>query len=122
MQCTYNGNRVRNVRPQELADSSRFLFSHTNSIPWIQEEKQWMLHFMNPLDLHIECDFLEWLIKTKSEPIDIRKMPLSVFEKLAERFQFECNKSNKDREKLIRTFKQKDLYSSFGEVTSDFAD
>ncbi len=111
MQCTYNGNRVRNVRPQELADSSRFLFSHANSIPWIQEEKQWMLHFMNPLDLdlHIECDFLEWLIKTKGEPIDIRKMPLSVFEKLAERFQFECNKSNKDREKLIRTFKQKDL-------------
>lgn len=111
MECTNNETCVRNVRAQALADSSRFLFSHANSIPWIQEEKQWVLHFMNhlDLDLHIECDFLEWLIKTKGEPIDIRKMPLSVFEKLAEQFQFECNKSKKDKEKLIRTFKQKDL-------------
>ena len=111
MKCINNGNRVRNVNPQELADSSQFLFSHANSIRWIREEKQWVLHFMNSsdLDLHIECDFLKWLIKTKGEPMDIRKMPLSVFEKLAEQFQFECTKSNKDREKLIRTFKQKDL-------------
>lgn len=111
MKYTNNGSRVRNVRPQELADSSRFLFSNANSISWIQEEKQWVLHFMNhlDLDLHIEGDFLEWLIKTNGEPIDIRKMPLSVFERLAEQFQVECNKNKKDKENLIRSFKQKDL-------------
>lgn len=111
MKYINNGNRVRKVKPQELADSSRFLFSHVNSISWIQEEKQWVVHFMNrlDLDLHIESDFLEWLIKTNGEPIDIRKMPLSVFERLAEQFQAECNKNRKDKEKLIRTFKQKDF-------------
>lgn len=111
MKHSNNGNRVLNVKPEELVDSSRFLFSHANSTSWIQEEKQWVMHFMNhlDLDLHIESDFLEWLIKTNGEPIDIRKMPLSVFERLAEQFQVECNKSKKDKEKLIRSFKQKDL-------------
>lgn len=113
-----NGNRVQNVKPQELADSSHFLFSNANSISWFQKEKQWVCHFMNhlDLDLHIESDFLEWLIKTNGEPLDIRKMPLSVFESLAEKFQIECNKSNKDREKLIRSFKQKDLIVVSGKL------
>lgn len=113
MKHANKGNRVLNVKPEELVDSSCFLFSHANSNSWIQEEKQWVMHFMNRLDidLHIESDFLEWLIKTNGEAIDIRKMPLSVFESIAEQFQVECNKSKKDKEKLIRSFKQKDLIS-----------
>ena len=104
-------NKVENVTPRELTESARFLFSNAKYDLWIQEEKQWVLNYMThlDLDLHIESDFLEWLIKTNGEPIDIRKMPLSVFEKMAEQFQLDCNKSKKDREKLIRSFKQKDL-------------
>ena len=118
MKRTNNGNRMRNVRPQELAASSRFLFSNANSDSWIQEEKPWVLNCMNcfDLDLHIESDFLEWLIKTSGEPIDIRKMPLRVFERLADQFQVECNKSNKDKEKLIRSFKQKDFIILSGKL------
>lgn len=111
MKYTNNGNWVQNVSPQKLADSSHFLFSHVNSISWIQEEKQWVIHFINhlDLDLQIESDFLEWLIKTNGQSIDIRKMPLSVFKMLAEQFRVECNKSKRDKEKLIKSFKQKDL-------------
>lgn len=97
-----------------------FLFSNANSISWFQKEKQWVCHFMNhlDLDLHIESDFLEWLIKTNGKPIDIRKMPLSVFERLAEKFRVECNKNEKDKEKLIRSFKQKDLIVVSGKLLS----
>ena len=103
--------RVQNVKPEELVRSSRFLFSHTNSISWIQKEKQWVVHFINrlDLDLQIEVDFLEWLIEVNSKPMDIRKMPLNIFERLAEQFQIECNKSEKDRDKLVKSFKYKDL-------------
>lgn len=105
------GNQTRNISPQELVNSSRNLFSHINYDPWVQNERKWALQYINrlDLDLHIESDFLEWLIKTNGEPIDIRKMPLSVFEKIADKFKIDCNKSNKDRDKLIKSFKQKDL-------------
>lgn len=111
LKYTNYGNQMKNMRPQKLVESSRFLFSHANSDSWIQEDKPWVLNFMNrlDLDLHIEIDFLEWLIKTSGEPLDIRKMPLRVFERLADQFQVECNKSKKDKEKLVRSFKQKDF-------------
>lgn len=58
------------------------------------------------LDLDIEVDFLEWLIQTSGEPIDFRKMPLKTFEVLASKFQMECEKTEIEKQKLIRSFKQ----------------
>lgn len=42
-----------------------------------------------PTALHIEIEFLEWLLKQKLNADDISKMPICVFEKLAEEFSIE---------------------------------
>lgn len=111
LECFFDSNLSNNVRSHELAESSRYLFSNARGDSWIQNNKQWVLQFMNRLDidLEIESDFLEWLIRTNGQPIDIRKMPLKTFERLAERFGADCKRSKRDTEKIIRSFKQKDF-------------
>ncbi len=42
-----------------------------------------------PSSLHIEIEFLEWLMKQRLNTDDILKMPICVFEKLAKVFSFE---------------------------------
>lgn len=61
------------------------------------------------LDIDIEVDFLEWLIQSNGEPIDFRKIPLRTFELLAQKFQNECGKSEREKQKLIRSFKQTNI-------------
>lgn len=60
-----------------------------------------------PTELHIEIDFLEWLLKQELNADDISKMPMCVFEKLAEDFSIEI-KGNVDKDllsKLLQEFK-----------------
>lgn len=96
------------IRSYELAHSASYLFSHARSDDLIPTGKKWVLQLMNriDLDLDIEVDFLEWLIQTSGEPIDFQKMPLKTFEMLASKFQLECKKTEYEKQKLIRSFKQ----------------
>lgn len=95
----------REIKSYQLADLASYLFSHTRNG---DQEKKWVLQLMNRvnLDLDIEVDFLEWLIQTSGQPLDFRKMPLKTFELLASKFQVECEKTERERQKLIRSFKQ----------------
>lgn len=100
----------QNIEPYELANSASYLFSQFRN-PQIAKDKKWALLLMNhaKLDIDIEVDFLEWLIKSHGEPIDFRKMPLRTFELLAQKFQSECGKSEREKQKLIRSFKQTNM-------------
>lgn len=99
------------IKPYELTQSVRYIFSNIQHEPWLQRDKKMVLNFINRLnvDLDIEIDFLEWLIDTYSKPLDIHKMPLQTFEKYAEDFKLNCNKTESDIKKLIKSFKQTDL-------------
>lgn len=98
-----------NIEPFELANSASYLFSHVRDNP--QSDKKWVLQLINhaKLDVDIEVDFLEWLIQSNGEPIDFRKMPLRTFELLAQKFQNECGKSEREKQKLIKSFKQTNI-------------
>lgn len=101
-------NQWSGLDEYQLADSTSYVFSNINRQ---SREKKPFLQFMNrvELDLDIEIDFLEWLIQTRGEAIDIGKMPRKTFELLASNFQIECAKTEKEREKLIKSFMQKDF-------------
>lgn len=97
--------QLNNITPEELVDSSRMFFSDT------MHENNTSLHLMNRLniDMQIEIDFITWLTETNGNQLDIQKMPVRVFSKIADEFARDCNKTKSERDKLIRSFKQKDL-------------
>jgi len=98
----YNNDTYYNeVSPYDLADYVRY--SIGNSTPQT-------INFMNVLeiDLTIEIDFLEWLIRTENKPINISLMPLEIFENLVTKYQSDCCKDDKAKQKLIKAFKQSD--------------
>lgn len=101
----YEFAQEREIESSQLADSTSYVFSHARSGG---REKKWVLQLMNRanLELDIEVDFLEWLIQTSGEPIDFRKMPMKTFELLASKFQIECSKTENEKRKLIKSFKQ----------------
>lgn len=103
-----DGDDLHNMA-SELQTSIQFLLNHVNDYSWIRDKSS-VLYCMHNLDndLNVEIDFLEWLIRTKNQPIDIRNMPLKSFEKLVEEFRTDCDKDNYDIKKLIKSFKQKD--------------
>lgn len=109
-----------NIEPYELANSASYLFSQSRDNPRIANDKKWVLQFMNRarLDIDIDVDFLEWLIQSNGEPIDFRKMPLRTFELLAQKFQNECGKSECEKQKLIRSFKQTNILILSEKLTS----
>lgn len=104
------GVNYKNIRPYELADSAAYLFFNARKGNSKKEENP-IIQFMNnlDLDLNVEIDFLEWLIKNDSKYIDIRKMPLRTFEILVDRFLMDCGKNKNDKQKLIKSFKQSDF-------------
>ena len=61
-------------------------------------------------DKCIEVDFLEWLIDNNQGPIDFSQLSLRAFKHLANSFQNDCNKSNSDIQKLVKTFKETNRY------------
>lgn len=64
-----------------------------------------------PTALHIEIEFLEWLLKQELNADDISKMPMCVFEKLAEDFSIEV-KGKVDNDllsELLYDFKKNSL-------------
>ena len=97
--------QLNNVTPEELVESLRMFFSD------IMHENNTFLHLMNRLDIdmQIEMDFITWLTETNGNQLDIQKMPVRVFSKIAYEFARDCNKTKSERDKLIRSFKQKDL-------------
>ena len=97
--------QLNNITPEELVDSSRMFFSDT------MHQNNTSLHLMNRLNLNmqIEIDFITWLTETNGNQLDIQKMPVRVFSKIADEFARDCNKTKSERDKLIRSFKQKDL-------------
>lgn len=103
--------KEHNITPEQLAGSAYYVFSKSKDNPQIARDKQWVLQLMNhaELDIGIEADFLEWLIQIDGEPIDFRNMPLRTFELLAQKFQNECGKSEREKKKLIRSFKQMNI-------------
>jgi len=90
------------ISPWDLANNIRYSLEH--------ESKPQLMQFMTVLniDLSIEVDFLEWLIQTRGEKIEIDIMPLNVFEELASKYQKDCSKDERDKQKLIKAFKQSD--------------
>lgn len=100
-----------NIEPYELANSVSYVFSHFRDNSQIASDKKWILQLINhaKLNVDIEVEFLEWLIQSNGEPIDFRKMPLRTFELLAQKFQNECGKSENEKQKLIRSFKQTNI-------------
>jgi len=73
-------------------------------------EKPQALQFLTVLgtDLSLEIDFLEWLMLTKNQPMDLSKMPLNLFENLADEYCSYAGKYNSEKRKLVKSFKQSD--------------
>jgi hypothetical protein len=71
-----------------------------------------MLQFMTSLgiDLSTEIDFLEWILDSEIEPLQISKMPVSVFESLIEEYLSYCGKGDRAKKQLLKSFKQTDNY------------
>jgi hypothetical protein len=69
------------------------------------------MQFMQALmvDMSVEVDFLEWLVRTRAKPIKLNDMPLRTFEVLAEDFREECGKSESDKKRIIKAFKQSNI-------------
>jgi hypothetical protein len=62
-------------------------------------------------DLSLEIDFLEWLMRNNGKPINLEKMPLAVFENIAEDYCEFSNRNSTDKKKLVKSFKQSDTVS-----------
>jgi hypothetical protein len=80
--------------------------------PLINDTDEVMLHFMTSLgvDLSTEIAFLEWILDSEIEPLQISKMPVSVFESLVEKYLSCCGKGNQTKKQLLKSFKQTDNY------------
>jgi len=58
-------------------------------------------------DLSLEIDFLEWLVVEKNQPMDLSRMPLTLFENMVDQYCVFADKSHKsNKKKLIKSFKQ----------------
>lgn len=105
----------KKIQPYELAVSASYLFANAR-----RDDRSSIISFMNnvELNLDLEIDFLEWLINNNSKYIDIHKMPLKTFEIVVDKFLLDCDKSNKDKQKLIKSFKQTDFEILLQKLTS----
>jgi len=94
------------ITPEMLVDSVEFYVRNHQSEPY-------MMEFMTVLktDLSLEVDFLEWLMINKGKPMNLAKMPLSLFESIAEEYCSDVNRSYEDKKKLVKAFKQNDSVS-----------
>ncbi len=110
----YSRFNPRNMNPAILAKSTSEMFKN------IQRNNNSTLSFLNNIDLNVdlEIDFLEWLIDNYPKSIDINKMPLKSFEIVVDKFLVDCDKSNKDKQKLIKSFKQTDFETLLQKLTS----
>lgn len=110
--CRGNKERIdyRNIQPYDLANSASYLFSHATT-DVIKKDNNPIIHFMNSVDvdLSVEIDFLEWLLSSNSNLIDIPKMPLRTFEIVVDKFIADCGKNINDKKKLIKSFKYSDF-------------
>lgn len=104
--------RNQKVTPRILARSVCHLFWEYRSEPLSCDDHSRLFHLMNhvQLNIDIEVDFLVWLVQSNGEPIDLQKMPLRTFELLAKKFQDECGKSDREKQKLIKSFKQTSMW------------
>jgi hypothetical protein len=93
------------ITPKALADSVVFYFEQRN--------EPFVLEFMTMLgtDLSLEIDFLEWLMLNIGNPINLNKMPLSLFENIADDYCKFANRHSDDKTKLVKSFKQSDTVS-----------
>lgn len=105
----------KKIPPYRLAESASHLFANA-----IRDDRSSIISFMNNIELNLdlEIDFLEWLINNNSKYIDIHKMPLKTFETVVDKFLLDCDKSNKDKQKLIKSFKQTDFEILLQKLTS----
>jgi|GEM_PF-1126249 len=98
----YDGN----VTPEALADSVKFYFEY-------QKDEPFVMNFMTGLsvDMSLEIDFLEWLMINKGKPMNLNKMPINLFESIADEYCTYAERPTDDRQKLIKAFKQSDTVS-----------
>lgn len=77
-----------------------------------EESAELMLECMTSLgiDLSTEIDFLEWILSSKTDPIRIQEMPVSVFESFVDEYLSFCGKGEKEKKQLVKSFKQTDSY------------
>ena len=94
------------ITPELLVDRVQNYFNN-------QKQDHLVLEFMmaSAVDLSLEIDFLEWLMLNYGKKSDLRKMPLSVFEKLADNYCKYANRQPNDKKKLVKSFKQVDTVS-----------
>lgn len=96
------------VTPERLADSARYMLDNRES----RENYHFMLFLQTAVgDLSLEVDFLDWLLISKSKPIDLQRMPLDVFEKLVDEFFANEDRAPSGRKRLVKAFKQSDPIS-----------
>lgn len=71
------------------------------------------MNFMTMLsaDLSLEIDFLEWLMLNKGKPMNLNRMPISLFESIADEYCDHANRFSDDKRKLVKAFKQSDTIS-----------
>jgi len=98
--------QVERITAEQLVDSLDFYIKRNSDNPDF-------LNFMTGLktELALEIDFLEWLVITKNKPINITKMPSTLFETLAEEYCKDVGRYSGDKKKLIKAFKQSDTVS-----------
>lgn len=78
-----------------------------------QRQEHLVMRLMTGLaaDLSLEIDFLEWLMLNYGKKSDLKKMPLLVFEELADDYCKYANRQPNDKKKLVKSFKQGDTVS-----------
>ena len=95
----YNGH----ITPTMLVDSVRFYINHQQNDPST-------LNLMTGLhsNLSLEIDFLEWLVLNKAKPMNLMKMPISLFKSIVDEYCRDVGRCSDDKTKLVKAFKQGD--------------
>ena len=94
------------ITPELLVDNVHKYFNNQK-----QDHRVMELMMASSSDLSLEIDFLEWLMLSYGKKSDLKKMPLSVFENLADDYCKYANRQPNDKKKLVKSFRQGDTVS-----------
>lgn len=94
------------ITPELLVDKVHNYFNNQK-----QDHRVMELMMASAADLSLEIDFLEWLMLFYGKKSDLKKMPLSIFENLADDYCKYANRQPNDKKKLVKSFRQGDTVS-----------